>query len=169
MVELIDYIDLQIKDCITGIKQFGLCHLIEGDNEKFPATVEEPAMKAIPDSRFLLLSYHRLLNGAYEVREDLSFGKKLTPQNRQRVRMVVFIKLNESQNLIDDIFNAMPGSFEVDDYLMPNVTKTAAILRDRQAIWNDEFGAAYKDKFQQVWQIFAIEYDLQYIKCNVCV
>ncbi len=83
--------------------------------------------------------------------------------------MVVFVKLGQSESLIDNIFNAMPDSFTSDDYQFANVTKTTAILRDRDQIWTAEFGTSKKDSYQMVYNLYAIEYDLQYIKCNVCV
>lgn len=169
MVDLIGYIDNATKDCVTEIKQFGLCHLLEGDNEKFPATVETDAVKAVPDDLYLICSYHRLLNGTIEPKEDLSFGKSITGQNNQRVRTVVFSKLGTDDSKIDDIINSLPDVFEVDGYRFANVSKNITLIRDRDAIWSTEFDKAYKDKYQLVWNIYAIEFDLQYIKCNVCV
>ncbi len=169
MVELIDYIDNSIKNCITEVKQFGLCHLIEGNEEKYPATVERRATKAMPDSRYDILTYHRLLNGGIEEREDLSFGSNPVIQNTQKVRMVVFVKL-ENSNKIDDILNALSiRSFSSDNYYFANVKGDAALNRDRATIWNDEFSKAYQDKYQMVWHVYAIEYNLEYLKCNVCV
>lgn len=168
MVELIDYIDNSIKDCLPEVKQFGLCHLIEGQDERYPATVERRATKAIPDSRYKVLTYHRLLNGVTEDREDLSFGTKMTAQTTQRVRMVVFVKLEDS-NLVDDIINALNiRSFNTENYYFGNV-KITLLNRDRATIWGEEFSKAYADKYQMVWYIYAIEYNLQYLKCNVCV
>lgn len=170
MVELIDYIDNSIKNCITEAKQYGLCHLLEDKGgEKYPATVETKAKKAVPDDRYLMTTYHRLLNGDPGPREDLTFGKRVVVQNRQRIRMVVFFKLGENDSRIDDIINALPDSFEVEDYQFCNVSKSITLNRDREAIWGQEFSQAYKDKYQLVWEIYAVEFDLEYIKCNVCV
>ncbi len=169
MVELIDYIDNSIKNCITEVKQFGLCHLIEGLEEKYPATVERRATKAIPDDRFKAITYHRLLNGLVEEREDLSFGSNPVIQNTQKIRMVVFVKLEDS-NKIDDILNALTiRSFSSTNYYFANMTRDVLLNRDRATIWNDEFSKAYQDKYQMVWHVYAIEYNLEYLKCNVCV
>lgn len=168
MVELIDYIDDQIKSCIPECDQYGLCHLLNGDNETFPATVEKNAKKVSFDDRFDVVTYHRLLNGSIEPREDASFGKTITPQNNQRVRLVVATKLGEDTR-IDDIINALPDSFDMDDYGFVNVSQNITLIRDREAVWNIEFPQAYRDKYQMKWNLYAVEYDLQYIKCNVCV
>ncbi len=168
MTELLDYIDCQVKTCVSGIMQFGLCHLLEGDNEKYPATVAKRAKKAVPDERFNVCTYQRLLNGSYEDREDASFGKSVTVQNTQKVRMVIFVKL-VNEGIIDNIINSLPDSFVVDGYGYSNVGKNITLIRDRAAIWNDEFTDAYRDKYQMIWHIYAIEYDLEYIKCECCV
>lgn len=135
----------------------------------YPATIEQEAKKAVPDDRYLVTTYHRLLNGNIDAREDISFGKRITGQNNQRVRMVVFAKLSEGETKIDDIINAMPDSFEMDDYQFVNVSKNISLIRDRDAVWTTEFSTSYKDKYQKKWNVYAVEYDLQYIKCNVCV
>lgn len=168
MNDLIEYIDNTIKNCVTETRQFGLCHLLEADNGRYPATVERQAKKAMPDDRFLVTTYHRLLDGSTKEREDASFGKTPTIQNDQKVRMVVFTKLDGDDSRIDDIFNAIPSDFTYTGYAQINIVKNS-ISRNRQAIWSEEYEKAYIDKYQMVWQIYAIEYDLQYIKCNVCV
>lgn len=169
MTDLIDHIDSEIADCLqTPITAYGLCHLIEDDNAVYPATVELEATKVAPDNNSRILTYHRLLNGSIEPREDLTFGRGITGQNNQRVRMVVFIGLGEDQSLIDDIINAMPDVFEIDGYRYCNVSRAMDLIRDRGAIWNDEFSESYRSRFQKRFHIYAVEYSLEYIKCPVC-
>lgn len=170
MVELINYIDQQIDACAQDVKLYGLCHQLEDDNGLYPATVELEAVQAMPDDEYTITIYHRLLAGSYDPREDLSYGRTITSQNAQKVRTVILIKIAEDdQNKIDDIINSLPDSFEVDGYRFVNVSKAISLIRDRSAIWEDEFGDAYKDKYQALYHIYALEYDLQYIKCPVCV
>lgn len=168
MTELLDYIDNTIKNCITEVKQFGLCHLLDSDNERYPATLGKQGKKVTPDDRFKVVMYHRLLAGSPDERPDLSFGKNPVRQNDQRVRSVVFVKLDDDSR-IDDIVNAYPGDFETTNYYFANVSSNMTLIRDRDAIWNEEFSQSYKDRYQLIWNIYAIEFDLQYIKCNVCV
>lgn len=168
MNELIEYIDEQICACVGNVKSYGLCHLLIGDNESFPGTVAKQSVKAIPDDRNDVTIYHRLLNGSYNDREDLSFGRRVTAQNGQKIRTVVFVKY-ECDHFIDDIVNALPDNFEVTNYQFANVSKDITLIRDRESIWNEEFTGAYKDRYQMKFLIYALEYDLQYIKCNVCL
>jgi hypothetical protein len=168
MVELIDYIDTQIKNCITEAKQFGLCRLVEDTNDKYPATVERQATKAAPDDRFDVLMYHRALGGSPDERPDLSFGKYPVRQNQQRVRTVVFVKMG-NDNRIDDIINAYPQTWKTTNYYNAFVGDGMTLIRDSNAIWNEEFSEAYRDRYQAKWLIYAIEFDIFYIKCSVCV
>lgn len=167
MNELIKYIDDQICGCMQ-VKSYGLCHLLLGDNEQFPATIVKQAVKAVPDDKFNVTIYHRLLSGTYDNREDLSFGRKIVAQNAQKVRTVIFIKIDSSDTLLDDIINALPDDFESDGFQFANVNKNISLIRDRDAIWTDEYSQAYKDRYQMKFHVYALEYDLQYIKCNVC-
>lgn len=169
MNDIINYIDGQIKTCIGEVRVFGLCHLLKGDNESFPSTVDRNAEKVIPDDRFLITLYHRVLAGNYDPSEELSFGRLITAQNNQRIRMVVFIKMGELQSRIDDIINSLPDVFNLDGYRQLSVSKNISLIRDRDAIWEDEYSGAYKDKYQMKFHIYAVEYDIQYIKCNACV
>jgi hypothetical protein len=166
--ELIKYIDDQICACVQ-VKSFGLCHLLLGDNEQFPATIGKQGVKAVPDDKFNVTIYHRLLSGNYDNREDLSFGRKIVAQNAQKIRTVIFIKIDSCDTLIDDIINALPDDFESDGFQFANVNKNISLIRDRDAIWTEEYSQAYKDRYQMKFHVYALEYDLQYIKCNVCI
>jgi hypothetical protein len=168
LTELIDHIDEQISECIDGITPFGLCHLIEDDNGIYPATVAEESQKVTPDDTITILTYHRLLNGQIGEREDLSFGRKKTRQNVQRIRMVVFTELSAPESLIMDIINAMPDTFEISGYEFSNISSTIDLIQDRDAIWQTEYGEAFKMKYQKRYHIYAVEYSLEFIKCPVC-
>jgi hypothetical protein len=170
LIDLIEYIDTQIDGCISDVKLYGLCHQLEDDNGIYPATVALEATAAFPDDNYNVVIYHRLLNGTPEPREDASFGRKVTTQTNQNLRTVILIKIDQDdQSKIDDIINALPDSFDMTGYSFVNVSKQINLIRDRSAIWEDEYGDAYKDKYQVRYHIYALEYELQYIKCPVCV
>ncbi len=170
MTELLDYIDDQIASCIDGVNFYGLCHLVEDDNAKnYPATFVQDSEKVSPDDRYLITIYHRILDGNLDPREEVPFGRTVTVQNAQKIRTVVFIKMSESHSKIDDIVNALPDTFEVSGYSFANVSKNIGLQRDQNAIWEDEFGGAYQDKMIKEFYIYALEYDLQYVKCPVCI
>ena len=168
MTDLITYIDNQICECVDGIKSFGLCHILQGDNEQFPATIGKNGVRAVPNDSFEITMYHRLLNGNYDPREDLSFGRRIVAQNAQKIRTVIFIKIDSSDKLIDDIANALPDYFKSTGFQFVNVSKNISLIRDREAIWSEEYSQAYKDRYQMKFHLYALEYDVQYIKCKVC-
>lgn len=168
MIELINYIDEQISGCVPDVTSNGLCHLLEDTNGMYPAVVGEQSKKVTPNKGDAIMIYHRLLNGAFTDREDLSFGKKKSLQNAQRVRMVVFVDLSLEVDHIDDIINALPAVFEVDGYRFCNVNPAIDLIRDRAAIWQQEFAEAHMKAFQMKYHVYAVEYTLEYIKCSVC-
>lgn len=171
MVEIIDYIDNQIKEsCIDDVKFFGICHLVEDDNENpYPTQYVASSEKVTPDDKFLITIYHRLLDTPITPDEEVPFGRKAVPRFNQKVRTVVFIKISEDHSKIDDIINALPDTFEIDGYIGLNLSKEISLIRDQNAIWDDEYGDAYKDRMIKKFRAYAFEYDVQYVKCNVCV
>lgn len=175
MRDIIDYIDAQLHECFPEAQAFGICHLIADDqSEKYPSTLEENAIKVSPNDKYEVLYYHRLLDADAQADEDLSFGRKKTVVNSQPIRTVIFIRMKEDDlSIIEDFINALPETFELDEspstYKKLNVTREVNLIRDSTAIWEDEFSEAYKDKYQKVWNIYALEYSIQIAKCPVCV
>jgi hypothetical protein len=172
MKDLIQNIDLALENCIEGAKFYGLCHLLEDDSENpYPATVELQAEKAVPDDEYEITIYHRLLDSDFAPKDEFPFGRRTIKSNTQRIRTVVFIKIqvNDQGDGIEDIINSLPDKMVVSGYENVSLGSDISLIRDRAAIWEDEFGDAYKDKWQVVYHIYALEYDLFYTKCPVCV
>lgn len=174
MREILQYIDDQIGACFADIQAMGLAHLVEDDSaEIYPATLEEQSKKICPDDRYEFLYYHRLLDSTPEPSEELSFGRKITVKNSQKIRTIVFARMKcDSLTFIDDFINALPDTFELDqspaEYKMLSLQKGINLNRDSNAVWADEYSAAYKDKYQKIWNIYALEYNIDFIKCPIC-
>ena len=168
MTELIDHINELIVDCIPDVTTHGLCHLINDTGGHYPALVAKSSQRITPDDRHTITLYHRLLNGNGQVSEEFSFGRRLARQNNQAVRTVIFLDLDDDPSLIDDIINALPDAFEVEGYKYANVGPEVNLIRDRDAIWDEEFGEAYASKYQKRFHVYAVEWQLEYIKCPVC-
>lgn len=172
MVDLIDNINQTISDCIGSKgKLYGLCRQLQDDKGIYPATVKEPAEKVTPSDKWKVLVYHRLQDGTIEDSETFSFGRHPLVKNSQNVRMVVFIAFSEGETLIDDIINGMPDKIDLEDdtYKFSEVGSAVTLIRDRNAIWEQEYGESYKDKYQMRYNIYAVEYVVEYIKCSACV
>lgn len=168
MNDIIEYIDQQIAGCLDSVTSFGLCHLIEDGEMTYPSTLEEDAEKVCPSEDHAVTVYHRLANGNYIPREDVSFGRKITSQNAQRIRTVVFIRMSDDMNLIDDLINALPDVFELSGYSHVNVSKEVDLIRDSTAVWDEEFNDSNKSAYQKRYHVYAIEYNVEYIKCPSC-
>lgn len=165
MNELIDHIDDLISEEIDGIKAFGLCETITMDNHIAP--VKDKKLKVSPDDKNQLTTYHKLLNGSYENKEEISFGKKFARVNNQRVRFVIFIQIDEDVTVIDEIINQFPSSLTIDGYNYIAIQNAIAINHDDEAIWQEEFDQAYLDRIRMKYRLYAIEYELQYQLCPV--
>lgn len=175
MREILDHIDGLIHDCLPEIEQYGLCHLIEDDNEdRYPSTLYEQSKKITPDDRFEFQYYHRLLNGNSSASEDLSFGRSQSVLVSQEIRTVIFARMKcDNLRFINDFINVIPDNIVLDEspteYKKITVSKNINLIRDSNAIWEDEFSDSYKDKYQKVWNIYALEFNIEYIKCPACV
>jgi hypothetical protein len=173
--DIIAYIDAQLHECFPDAQAFGICHLIEDDNaENYPSTLEEKAIAVYPNDKYEILYYHRLLDGSPEPDEDLSFGRKKTIVNSQAIRTVVFVRMKEDDlSFIEDFINALPETFELEEspvqYKKISLVREVNLIRDSNAIWEEEYSTSYKDKYQKVWNIYALEYRIQVAKCPVCV
>ncbi len=172
MKAIIQNIDEAISACTEDVKFYGLCHQLEDDSESvYPATVELDAEKAVPNDNYNITIYHRLLDSDYAPVDDVPFGRRRFNRGTQRIRTVVFIKMSIDGNhsLIEDIINTLPDKTEVDGYDNILISGEISLIRDRSAVWEDEYGEAYKDKYQSVYHVYAFEYDIMYTKCPVCV
>jgi len=169
MVELIDHINNTITECSAfNGKYFGLCRLLKDDKgQVYPATYLNPK-KVTPDDKWDVLLYHRLLDSSGEERETFSYGRTPSVLMKQRIRTVVVIKQNEPETVIDDIINSLPDKITNTDYKFVELSKSVTLIRDSQSIWESEWGTAYDDKYQLRFNLYALEYDLEYIKCTVC-
>lgn len=171
MKEILKNIDEAIGNCTEDVKFYGLCHQLEDDSESvYPATVELDAEKAVPDDNYEVTIYHRLLDSDYAPIDEVPFGRNRIKRTTQRVRTVVLIKMGiDTDNQILDIINSVPDRTIVEGYDKVLIGTDISLIRDRSAIWEDEYGEAYKDKYQAVYHVYAFEYDIIFTKCPVCV
>jgi hypothetical protein len=156
---------------------YGICELLHGNNEVFPgilSPVSSPpgrasASKVIPSTAHSITIYHRLLTGDPLPSEEHSFGKKITVEFKQKVRTVIFVKIQERDDVLEDIINALPDTLPaVSGYSSAYLSKSISLIRDRDAIWDTEYSEGYRDKYQLLFQIYALEFDLIYTKCQNC-
>lgn len=180
MREIIDQLDKSISCCLTG-KAFGLCRqLIDDKGEVYPATYADRLNKfekVTPDDRFKIMWFHRLENSSLSDSESYSFGRTFTKMNGTTIRTILLSEFSKQEDALNSMLEAMIGFMSpattakqlFPDYRFIEFGDSINVSRDRTAIWNAEFGNAYRDKYQMRYNIYAIEYTIDYIKCHECV
>ena len=170
MTDLIDHINTTTETCLgLGGKYYGLCRLLKDDKGAvYPVTYLDN-IKVTPNDKYDLLVYHRLINSETEESEMHSFGRSSAVMNNQRIRTIVVVKFSEGETVIDDFINALPDKIVNLDYRFVELSKNISLIRDVQSIWETEWGNAYDDKYQMRFNLYALEYTLEYIKCSECV
>lgn len=169
MIEIIDHINDSIENCVESVRTYGLCHLIEDDSgEQYPSLISSDSIKITPNDQYAITIYHRFLNGDYSPNEELTFGRSATAHNSQTLRTVIIFDIDADLSVIDDIINALPDDFELAGYEMVSVSKNINLIRDSNSVWSQEFSDAYKDKYIKRYNVYALEYAVQYVKCKTC-
>lgn len=168
MTDLIENIDCALCACVSGINH-GLCRLILDDKgEPYPIRYGDNK-KVTPEDKFRVMWYHRLLDGSVSDSELLSFGRTFSRVNNQRMRMVVVSEIGLGDGVIDAMIYTLPERINLTAYRYAHLGSDVTLIRDRQAIWETEWGNAYKDKYQLRYNLYAVEYSIEYQKCEECV
>lgn len=168
MVELITNIDCALCSCTPGINH-GLCRLLLDDKGvPYPSRYSDNG-KVTPDDRFSVMWYHRLLDGSVEDSELLSFGRTFSRVNNQRVRLVIASDIKLGDGIVDAFIFTLPERMNLEAYRYAHIGSSVNLIRDRQSIWETEWGNAYKDKYQLRYNLYAVEYSIEYVKCEDCV
>ncbi len=167
LANIVTSINESINGCFGSARVFGICHLVEDDSSTYPSTKLKKGEKVTPDDKYDVTIYHRLLNTEFEHNEDFSFGRSKTFISNQKIRTVLIFDL-ESETTAEDIANSIPDEIELSGFEFVNVNKNMTLIKDSDAVWEDEYSEAYRDKYVKRYNIYALEYDLNYLKCKVC-
>lgn len=169
LASIISSINDGIDNCLTAgtSKLYGICHLVDDDNSKYPSTKLKQGEKVTPDDRYQIIIYHRLLNSEFEHSEEMSFGRTKTIVSNQNIRTVLIFDL-ESETTAEDIANSIPDDIALTGFEFVNIDKNMTLIKDSDSVWEDEYSESYKDKYVKRYNIYALEYRIQYLKCAVC-
>jgi hypothetical protein len=168
MTDLIENIDCAICSCVAGLNH-GLARLILDDKgPHYPIRVKDNK-KVTPEDKFKVMWYHRLLDASPADSEFLSFGRTFARLTDQRIRMVVVSEISLGEGVIDSMIYTLPEKISLSAYRYAHTGSDFTLIRDQQSIWETEWGNAYKDKYQMRYNLYALEYSLQYEKCEDCV
>ncbi len=172
MTDLIAHIDEQIKSCL-GIEEkfYGLCELQESESETFPYVIGSLRKDRVSaNDKYQVAIYHRILSGSLADDENMSFGRTMKKRQTLNVRMVVILDVKLGENYIDKIIFALPDKIDISAYHLAEVGSEISKIIDHPGIAGQEFGEAWADKISvHRFNLYAIEYQLQYINCLSCV
>lgn len=167
MKDICDQIDLYIVDKLPcpGIKFSGLAELATKANQPHPVTVNDRQQVAIND-RYDGIFYHRLLSSGSTQPDEWQRGNVSLSVFSSKLRSVLAFKVKKfAEEFIYDFVNAMPDSLQLTGYHLLDVTNNMTIIADQEAVYKTEFGSGDYEKHILTWNIYAIEYNVEFIKC----
>lgn len=167
MKDICDAIDAYIVtklDC-PGIKFFGFSELVTKTNQPHPVTIPNREQVSIND-RYDGVTYHRLLSSGLTQPEEWQRGNVSLSLFSCRMRTFLAIKVkNFAEEFIFDFNKAMPDLLSISGYHLVDVTNNVAITTDQESIYKTEFGGGDYEKHIVTWNIYAIDYNVEFIKC----
>lgn len=166
MEKILNSLDLNLQATFKnkGLKAYGYCELIQKDGKPNPVHVQDRNVVASIHDRFNGIFYHRLLNSPWNEDEDFSFGNKISKRFRCRIRTVIAHKVKVGESFIFDFIKAMPEKLSVDGFKFVLLSE-GTLIADHESVSNQEYGAIPYEKHRTPWNIFALEYDIEFIKC----
>jgi len=152
-----------------GIRFFGLSQPVKKGDQVHPVTIEDNEQVSI-DQKYDAIVFHRLNGDATwaEVEEE-AFGRDTGRVRVQPMRTFIAHKFEKGEEWIDYFLNNFPNGLSIDvngvdtyDFidLVNGTLKT-----NQEAIYNEEFGENSYEKHTIPWNIYALDYDIQFIRC----
>lgn len=153
-----------------GLHLSGLCQLVIKGTQVHPVTVEDNKQVSISDN-WDVLCYHRLNGKAdYPESDEQDFGRSTGRKVIQPMRTVIAHKVKKGEEWIYDFLKGWPESLDVEDgegldlYEFVDITGMGLEV-DQEGIYTVEFGGGDYEKHRIPWNIYAIEYNIEFIRC----
>lgn len=169
MTDICNNIDTTIQSKlsnVSGIKFFGFCQLVIKSNQPIPSTIPDNKQVAI-DDRFEGIAYYRLI-GTTPVNQPIDFqwGSNLNNVYKSKLRNIVALKVKKfAEDFIYDYSSSVPNWLDISGYKLVDIQNNGVINNDQLAIKNQEFGTNWDERHSIPWNIYALEYDVDFIKC----
>lgn len=172
MKDICDRLDAVLLNAFPndGIKFAGLCQLVLKGNQPHPVTIEDNKQIAI-DQKWDVLCYHRLNGkGDFLPDEEQDFGRSTGRTRVQPIRTIIAHKVEKGEEWIDYFLNGWPESISVTDAAGTNIydfvdIESMGLDVDQEGIYTTEFGGGDYEKHRIPWNIYAIEWNAEYIRC----
>lgn len=166
MIDIINKLDETMLGLFPneGIRFEGLCDQVIKGDQVHPVTIDERRQVSIND-RWGGLVFHRLLNSSLDPSDEQSFGRKTGKKFNQVLRTVIAVKAKKGEGFIIDFAQAIPETLTIaDTYEFINI-ESINLNMDQLSVHNTEFGETNYEKHVQTWNIAALEYEIEFIKC----
>lgn len=148
-----------------GLKAYGLCELIQKDGKSNPVTVDRTRQIAQIHDRYNGIFYHRLLSGSFQDDEEFSFGKQMSRRFTGRIRTFIAYKVQLGEDFIFSFVKAFPDKINTPSgYKFVHLSQ-GTLIADHEAVYNQEYGNNSYEKHRTPWNIYALEYDIEFILC----
>lgn len=153
-----------------GIRFFGLSQLVLKKDQPHPTTIYDNQQVSI-DDKYNAICFHRL-NGTSDIAEseEQDFGRSTGRKRSQPMRLVIAHKVTMGEEWIDTFWKEIPETLDVEDgggldiYEFVDITNLS-MDTNQVEIYNTEFGDSGYEKHRIPWNIYAIEYNVEFIKC----
>jgi hypothetical protein len=152
-----------------GLKAYGLCELVTKDDKPNPVTVANKINKsrevAQIHDRFNGIFYHRVLpNVGLSEDEEFSFGSRLKIKKSPKIRTVVVTSVKLGEDFIYQFAAAIPDKLTLTGYKFIFI-KQGTLIDNHEAVYNEEYGQNSYDKHRINWNVYALEYDIEFMLC----
>lgn len=141
-----------------------LCELVLKNNQPHPITCDTRKQIA-PDDTYDAVIYHRLLNASGEDDEANSYGSRMSRKISQRLRTVVLLKHALGEDKIYEIIGLYPDKITLSGYKYINIGSSVDLNVDHEGIHSQEFGGVDYERHRLAWNIYAIELNVEFVKC----
>jgi hypothetical protein len=149
----------------AGLKAHGLCELVTKNKQVNPITCDIKRKQADIHDGFNGIFYHRFLSAVPDEDEDFSFGITMSDRIRARLRTFVAYKVHLGEEFIFDFIKAIPKKIEIPGYRFIHRSPAVDLNANHEDVYAQEYGNTNYEHHRTVYNINAIEYNMEFIIC----
>lgn len=167
MKAITEHIDKEMQSAIgsDGFMWFGLAELMIKGTQPHPVTIPDRKQVSLKDN-YNGIVYHRVLSMSPAESADFSFGSRLAVDMKVRMRTVLAFKVAKfEEEFIFTFVKTFPQELFIDGYKLIDLPPSKNVIVDQEAVYKTEFGGGDYEKHIVTYNIFAIEYEIDTIKC----
>jgi hypothetical protein len=167
MTDIINKLDETLLGLMPndGIRFFGLCQQVVKGEQTHPVTIDERKQVSIQDNWDVICFHRRLGTASIEPSDEQDFGRSIGRKVAQNMRTFVAHKVDKGEEWIYDFANNMPVHVDIAGVYEFVDIGGLTLNTDQVAIYNEEFGENSYEKHIQDWNIYALEYAIEFIRC----